>query len=143
MGLLIDSNVFITAERSRESGKLAELLATISIGHENDEALISVVTASELEMGVHRAVNEQRRERRRAFVEAILSQFAIANIDLRVARCHAQIVANLMAAGQSIGTHDSWIGATALAYGHSLVTANIGEFQRIPGLVVIPFQLGS
>jgi predicted nucleic acid-binding protein len=29
-----------------------------------------------------------------------------------------------------------WIGATAIAYGHAVVTGNVREFARIPGLVV-------
>jgi len=138
MGLLIDTNVFIAAERSRNADQLSDTLELISHGRDEEEALISVVTASELDMGVHRATNVQHRERRRAFVESVFAQFSVATIDLRVARCHAHIVAQLMSAGQLIGTHDSWIAATALANGHTVVTANISEFQRVPGLTVIP-----
>ncbi|HUF62497.1 MAG TPA: hypothetical protein VMN36_10525 [Verrucomicrobiales bacterium] len=57
---------------------------------------------------------------------------------MRVARCHAQLCADLLTAGQLIGTHDSWIAATGIAYGHAVVTANVDEFQRVPGLAVIP-----
>lgn len=138
MGLLIDTNIFISAERSKIGGQLSHALETIMEGRENEEVLISVITASELDMGVHRASNIQHRERRRVFVETVLAQFPVANIDLRVARCHAQIVAQLMSTGQRIGIHDSWIAATALANGHTVVTANISEFNRVPGLSVIP-----
>lgn len=32
-----------------------------------------------------------------------------------------------------------WIAATALVHDMGVVTKNIGEFQRVPGLIVIPF----
>jgi len=138
MGLLIDTNVFIAAERSRQAGKLAELLDQIPAERGGEDALISVITVSELESGVQRADDVQRREQRRVFVEAILAQFGIAPVDIRVAHCHARIIAELFMAGRMIGTHDGWIAATGIAYGHAVVTANVAEFSRVPGLPVIP-----
>jgi predicted nucleic acid-binding protein len=141
MGLLIDTNVFIAAERSRQEGTLERLLEQIPRERAGEDVLISVITASELELGVQRADSVPRRERRHAFVEAIFAQFGTAPIDLLVARRHAQLVAELMTAGHTIGTHDSWIAATGIALGHAIVTANSDEFQRVPGLAVVPVQL--
>ena len=42
----------------------------------------------------------------------------------------------LEAAGQPIGSNDLLIAAHALTLGATLVTANVGEFQRVPRLVV-------
>ncbi|MFV1995891.1 MAG: hypothetical protein ACC661_10685 [Verrucomicrobiales bacterium] len=72
---------------------------------------------------------------------AILDRFGEAPIDGRVARCHARLAGQLLEAGQVIGTHDSWIAATGLAYGHAVVTANTGEFHRLAGLDVIEIAL--
>lgn len=141
MGILIDTNVFIAAERARQALNLSELLAQIPTEWKESDALISVITVSELELGVHRADTEARRERRRAFVEAILEQFGVAPIDVRVARCHALLSAGLMTAGQIIGTHDSWIAATGIAHGHAVATTNVDEFRRVSGLSVIPMVL--
>lgn len=33
--------------------------------------------------------------------------------------------------------HDLWIGATALAHGYSVATANARAFGRIPGLTAV------
>ena len=33
-----------------------------------------------------------------------------------------------------IGLHDSWIAATCLAYNLTLITGNLREFKRVPGL---------
>jgi tRNA(fMet)-specific endonuclease VapC len=36
--------------------------------------------------------------------------------------------------GQMIGIHDSWIAASCIAHDLTLVTANLREFNRVPGL---------
>jgi tRNA(fMet)-specific endonuclease VapC len=36
--------------------------------------------------------------------------------------------------GEPIGGNDFWIAAHALALGATLVTANLREFKRVPGL---------
>ena len=58
------------------------------------------------------------------------------DIDEVVARENARLRAGLESQGKMIGINDSWIAATALAYGLKVVTRNEGEFNRVPGLVV-------
>ncbi len=41
--------------------------------------------------------------------------------------------------GLLIGANDLWIAATALAFGKPVVTRNLREFQRIPGLTVLDY----
>lgn len=141
MGLILDTNLFIAAEKSKDKGRLGELLNQIPEGFSEEEALISVITASELLVGVHRATDEAIRNRRRAFVDGILDQFNAIAIDLRVAREHSRLAATLLSKGDAIGAHDSWIAATALAYGHGIVTANGREFGRVEGLKTIEVTL--
>jgi len=138
MGLLIDTDVIIAAERLRRDGGLDEMLAGIPEKLAGQEAFLSVVSASELLVGVHRASTPAIRERRLAFVEAVLSKFDVVPIDLLVARVHARVVGQLAVRGRRIGVHDSWIAATALAYGHAVATGNSGEFSEVPGLEVLP-----
>lgn len=45
-------------------------------------------------------------------------------------------------ARQSIGGNDLMIAATALAHGLTVVTHNLGEFQRIDGLLVEDWHVG-
>ena len=52
---------------------------------------------------------------------------------------YAEAYRHLQAQGLLIGTNDLWIGATALAHGLPLVTANAGHFRRIPGLEVVTY----
>lgn len=82
---------------------------------------------SELEQGVHRADNEGRPERRRAFVDSILAQVGIAPIDLRVARGHALLAAESTTAGDL--TTDTHLAALAIHHGAALVSCD-RDFQR-------------
>lgn len=131
MGLVLDTCVLIRAERE---GKLSHFEEWQS---SEEEAYISVVTASELLTGVCRANTEARRLKRSAFVETIINEIPIIDFTLEVARLHAEIYAYLAERGQLIGAHDLIIAATALAHGHALLTGNYQEFNRVPGLNVI------
>ena len=130
MGVLLDTNVLIRYEKG--AFDLAEKVA----GREDELFFISVITASELLHGVWRAKDDSIKAKRQAFVEKILSNFPLLPIDLTVARIHAQIWSALQAKGMMIGIHDSWIAATALVHGLSIVTAKEREFGRIHGLTV-------
>lgn len=128
MGVVIDASVLIGFDRT-QSG-LEQRLS----GREDEEFFVSVVTASELLHGVHRATSADVRARRSAFVEAVLSRFPLLAIDLPTARAHAQLWAELAPKGAMIGPHDLWIAAACVAHGLSLVTRNVREFERVPGL---------
>lgn len=134
MGVLIDVSILIAHERASidartlREGRLA--------GREEEAFYISVVTASELLHGVHRAADPARRARRSAFVEAVLDAFPVLGVDMPVARVHAELWAGLAEAGTPISAHDLWVAATAVAHGLSLATANRREFDRVAGLVV-------
>ncbi len=130
MGILIDTNILIEWEKENK-----ELAAYIS-KREDEDLFISVITASELLHGVHRAFDPGIRARRNAFVEGVLQNIPILPIDLSVSRAHARIWADLQSKGQMTGIHDSWIAATCMAHGFSLITANIREFKRVPGLKI-------
>lgn len=131
MGCVIDSCVLIGCERGKYD--LADHVAT----HTDESLYLSVISASELLHGVHRAANPTIRHRRQAFVEEVLRQFPILEIDLTVARLHAEIWADLAAAGNLIGSHDLWIAASCIAGDHALLTDNAGEFSRVAGLQIL------
>lgn len=54
----------------------------------------------------------------------------------RIAHCYGKTVARLEVDGTTIGTNDAWIAAHALALDLTLVTNNVREFQRVPGLTI-------
>lgn len=129
MAGLIDSSVVIDLERrGRSPADLARLVS--------GPIALASVTASELLVGVHRAAPLERRTRRRAFVELVFALTPILPFDLEAARIHARLWADLAGAGRQIGHNDLLIAATALASGYDVLTLNVRDFGRVPGLVV-------
>jgi len=128
MAFLIDTSVLVDAERG---GKALERVPA------EDGHSISVISASELLRGVHRAGDPPRRMRREIFVEHVLAELETLPITNEVARVHASLWAELEATGEMIGVHDLWIAATALAHALELATKNASDFERVPGLSVL------
>lgn len=94
---------------------------------------MAAITASKLLVGVQRAVTDEQRARREAFVEAILDRMPVLPFALKSARVHARLVAQLEKSGFRIGAHDLLIAATALTHGRAVLTVNVREFERVPG----------
>ena len=133
MGILIDTGVFIRWERDG---------GTVNFGKWSNygEPAISVITQSELMVGVLRANTPQRGEKRLRFVQAVITNVSILPIDSQIADVHSQIVATLSGSGLTIGPHDNWIAATAITYDYDLLTTNSHEFRRVPNLRVIDYS---
>ncbi len=131
MAFLVDSSVFIALERRNlPLGALSRLVS-------HEPLAMAAITASELLVGVHRASSPERRFHRQGIVEALLQAIPVLPFDLAIARIHAQLLAQLTASGQTLGSHDLLIAATALFYGQVMLTDNVREFHRVPGLEVV------
>lgn len=126
MKYLLDTNACITCLRRKPSPVVARLRAQSP----DDVALCSIVRA-ELLFGAERSrdpVNEH------AVVERFLEPFLSLPFDDQASHC-ARIRHALERAGQRIGAHDLEIAAIALARGLTVVTHNVSEFARVPGLL--------
>ena len=134
MGLLIDSTVFIRAEREQQTPD--QLIADLMSRWGNAELAISVMSAGELLHGCWRADSPARRARREEFVEAVLGVVPVLPITLAVMRLFAQIDAGLSARGERLPTSDLLIACSALARDDEVVTGNRRHFDRVPGLRV-------
>jgi tRNA(fMet)-specific endonuclease VapC len=130
MALLLDASVLIEHERGH-----LDIESRIS-GRGQQGYFLSVVTASELLHGVHRARDAATRNMRASWVEAVIERFPVLPVDLASARAHARLSAQLALEGRLIGPNDLWLAATALSRGLALVTANRREFERVPGLAL-------
>jgi tRNA(fMet)-specific endonuclease VapC len=136
MGVLVDTGVFIRWERNPQSG-------SIPIWETLLDSKISVITVSELLVGVWRADSEARRVRRQSQVDLIVGNMRVVEVTVGIARLHAELMAKLTATGNTIGAHDLWIAATALSLGDTVLTTNIAEFNRVPGLSVLAYPTPS
>lgn len=94
---------------------------------------ISIIVLGELEWGLSKS---QHVEENRAALRDLLAAVQIVDLDASVARQYGELRAHLHAIGQPIGPNDLWIAAHALARDVPLITYNLAEFQRVPGLTV-------
>jgi len=128
--LVVDTSVLVAAERGTLS------LNALQIIQPGARLAVAAITVSELLHGYHRARTKSTRVAREKFISSVLAELEILPFDLRVAREHARIWAELAEQGRMIGPYDLLIAATALAYGVPLATLNEREFRKVEGLEV-------
>lgn len=133
MGLIFDYSVLIYLERDLPN--VEEIIA----GREDEPYGISVITVSELLHGVHWTDSEKRRLGREAFIERVIELFPAYPFDWNAARIYARIWANLAKKGTAIGAHDLVSGATCISLGYAVLTSDVRDFERIPGLKIEKF----
>lgn len=92
----------------------------------------TAVTAAELRCG---ALHSGRRERNLARAESFLRPLRVVPFDDQAAILFARIKEHLVRQGSLIGTADLFIAACTLAVGGTLVTNNVRELARVPGLL--------
>lgn len=97
-----------------------------------DRACLSIIVAAELRYGAERRGSPRLTNA----VEATLKEVAVVPLERPVDEYYARIRSQLASAGAPIGPTDMFIAAHALALDLTLVTANVGEFSRVPGLRV-------
>lgn len=122
---LLDTNICIYVINARPATVLARF-----VEHEVDGLGISAITASELYWGVCKSGSV----RNRTTLEKFLSPLAVLDYDLGAARKYGELRAYLEQQGAPIGPLDQQIAAHALALDVTLVTNNVREFERVPGL---------
>ena len=97
-----------------------------------ESVCISVIVAAELRYGCARKGSPQLLRR----VEEFLSEVPVLPFDVPADSEYGGIRAELEAAGRPIGSNDMLIAAHARALAATVVTANAGEFRRVPRLNV-------
>ncbi|WP_437884456.1 type II toxin-antitoxin system tRNA(fMet)-specific endonuclease VapC [Pseudomonas sp. LRF_L74] len=94
---------------------------------------ISTVTLMELIYGAEKSSNP---ERNLADVEGFAARLEILPYDKQAAAHSGQLRAELARVGKPIGPYDQMIAGHARSQGLILVTNNLREFERVPGLRV-------
>ena len=94
---------------------------------------ISAVTLGELVFG---AEHSRQVEQNLKDIEALAARLEVLPFDNKAAYHFGQIRATLYRTGQPIGPYDMMIAGQGRAMGLILVTNNIKEFERVPGLLL-------
>jgi tRNA(fMet)-specific endonuclease VapC len=124
MRYLLDANVAIGLMRDA-----ASTLAQRVRREKPVDVAISSLVAHRLFYG---AFKSRRVEQNVAVIDDL--RFVVLEFDKEDARRAGEIRANLAARGTPIGPYDLLIAGQAVARRMILVTHNIGEFSRVPGL---------
>jgi len=125
--LLIDLLSKFSERRARAVGKIKEL------AERGEELAITRFNLAELYVGIARSTDPEEEEH---LVRACVSEFAILDFDDAAARLFGSITGFLHQIGKPAGDMDVLIAATAMVYGHSLITRNPRHFRHIPNLIV-------
>ena len=122
---MLDTNTLSDLIRNPRGALVQRLSET-----EPDAVCTSIVVACELRFGAKRKGSEALANR----VEQLLASLTVFPFDEPADRHYADIRVALETAGTLIGSHDLFIAAHARSRGMTLVTHNIREFARVPGL---------
>lgn len=92
----------------------------------------SIVVACELRFGAMKKGSSELSTR----IDELLASFNVLPLDREADRHYAEIRTHLSRTGRFIGSNDLLIAAHTLALDLTLVTANVDEFSRVPGLFI-------
>ena len=92
---------------------------------------ISSIVLGELETGVRKS---SRPAWHADLLQRFLTRIVVVDFDAAAARHYGEIRAHLERRGTAIGPLDQLIAAHARSQGVTLITTNLREFKRVPGL---------
>ena len=123
---LLDTNIVIYVIKRRP-------IEVMGVFNENAGRMaISAITLSEL---FHGAEKSAKVAQTLAVVEEFASLLEVLPYTAKASQHYGAIRRVLEKAGQPIGVNDLHIAAHARSEGLTLVTNNLGEFERVPGLL--------
>ena len=124
---LLDANILSEFIRNPR-GLVSKRLAVVG------EATVctSIVVACELRFGARKKGSSRLEER----VDEVLASLEVLPLDKESDRHYAEIRTHLSRKGRPIGSNDLLIAAHTLALDLILVTDNVDEFARVPGLSI-------
>jgi tRNA(fMet)-specific endonuclease VapC len=128
MKIMLDTNICIYLIKKQPASVL-ERFIDFPVG----EIGISIVTLAELEYG---ASKSRHPSRNRAALDQFIAPLEVAEFDRQAAVVYGRLRATMETKGTVVSAMDLLIAAHAVSLGARLVTNNVREFQRVPGLRV-------
>ena len=138
MGFLMDTCVWIDVER----GVLAP--ADVAALTQGEPIFISPVTLAELRFGAEIASDARTRQKRLAALRR-LERKALLSRDGATGDIFGSLAAQIRTAGRQhrYRVQDLWLASQALQHSFRLLTRNHHDFEDIPGLDLVLYQLAS
>lgn len=130
MTYLLDTNA-VSALMKGDSRIVEKLRATNRI-----DVTIPQPVVAEIAYGIERLPRSRRKDRLRNRFELVCVELARSEWTDAVSECFGAVKATLERKGRRIEDFDAAIAAHALAHGATLVTTNLADMLRVPGLAV-------
>lgn len=130
--IFVDTNTCIAYLNQSSQSVYKHLLA-----QSPEDIYLCDVVKYELYYGAYRSTRKAENLENLAILFRELSSLPF---DGEVAKICGAIRADLQAKGKPIGAYDFQIAAIAIANNLTLVTHNVKEFERVPGLLMIDWQ---
>nr|MBS0021309.1 type II toxin-antitoxin system VapC family toxin [Gammaproteobacteria bacterium] len=127
LAYLLDTNILSDLVRNPQG-----VIATQITKTGEDTVCTSIIVAAELRYGAIKSNSAKVAER----VDLILSALEILPLEIPADHQYASLRHHLTRQGMPIGPNDLLIAAHALENDLTVITANVGEFSRVPGLKV-------
>jgi tRNA(fMet)-specific endonuclease VapC len=130
---LLDTNICVFLKSKRYPQLEARLRKT-----RKRDVAVSAVTEAELKYGAYKSSDPARNM---TAVDALLATITVLPFESSAADAYGQVRAALEKSGQIIGPYDLMIASQAIAHRLTIVTNNVREFSRVPGLAVEDWTL--
>jgi tRNA(fMet)-specific endonuclease VapC len=126
----LDTTFLIDLQREMEAGRPGRAAQWIRDNGEG-EAGISAVAWGEFLEGL--------RDRSHPILTELAGRFLVWPVGEEAAEIYGRVVRGLRSQGRLVGSNDLWIACTALSHGAALLTRNVEEMARVPGLRVMGY----
>jgi len=126
MKYMLDTSTCVELIR-RQPVKLVKRMSN----HSAADFTLSAITVAELQFGVEYS---SQAARERSALDKFLTSFLILDFDYDATLAYGKLRAALQAAGTPIGSLDMFIAGHAVSRKLILITHNLKEFKRVPGL---------
>jgi len=130
MIFLPDTNAVSAYFQRRDAGLSQKFAAAFP------QLRLSILVLAELEYGTAKSGVVRHRSR----LDALLANVAVEPFGPADSLCYGRLRADLERSGKVIGTMDTLIAAQALRLGATVVTRNLRELSRVPGLKLADWQ---
>lgn len=122
---LLDTNIISDALRNTRGTCAARIAES-----DPDSLCTSIIVAAELRFGAEKKGSAELSSR----IERVLTALSVRALDGDADRFYGRLRAELERSGRLIGANDMLIAAHALAIDAVIVTDNVAEFSRVPGM---------
>ena len=134
MTYLVDANVLSEATKAAPSLKVVGWLR-----QNEPELAVDPVILGEIHFGILLLPAGKRRRRLERWFKQGVVKLTCLPWEAATGLRWAKLLADLRAAGEAMPIKDSWIAATALVHGLTVVTRNLRDFKKAKVKLVDPF----